>query len=130
MTHVSYADNLELQIWKVRYIENKIGKIQATFLTFVFIIPGSAIFTTFFQVSSSMYAGFFVITQNISRNPHLVTRLVSLSLGWTKLPFYINIAGPLTSSEISIQRALLKTLIHCNCFHGFFFFPRITFISP
>ena len=41
------ADNLEVKIWIVRCIENKIVKIQATLLISIFLIPGATIITIF-----------------------------------------------------------------------------------
>ena len=68
VNHVLSVDNLEGQIWIVRYIENKIGKTQATLLTFVFLIQGATNFTTFYQFSPSMYAALLGITQDTSGN--------------------------------------------------------------
>ena len=82
--HILCAENLEGQIYRVIYIDNKIGKTQATFLTFIFLIPGTNNLTTFPQTSSSMYYSLFEFTQNISGNPYLVTKLVPLSLWCTK----------------------------------------------
>ena len=51
VNHISSAENLEGKIWIVRYMENKIGKAQATLLNLVFLRPGVTTFTTFAQVS-------------------------------------------------------------------------------
>ena len=79
--HKLSENNLEGQRWIVRYIYDKIGKIQATLITSIFLIPGATTFTTFARVSSSMYAALFGITQDPSGNLYLVTKLVHMSLG-------------------------------------------------
>ena len=57
---------MEGQKRRVRYVENKIGKTEASLLTFIFLIPGDTTFTTFTQVSSSMYNALFGITHVIT----------------------------------------------------------------
>ena len=56
---ISSANNLERKIWIDIYIENKIGKAQATLFNFTFIILGATTFTTFAQVSSTFYDALF-----------------------------------------------------------------------
>ena len=69
VNHKSSEENLEVHRWRVIYIDNKMGKTQATLLTFIYLIPGDIAFTTFNQVSSSMYATLFEITQDNSGDP-------------------------------------------------------------
>ena len=57
------------------------GKIQARFLTLIFMIPGNTTFSTFTQVSSFMYADFFGIKQYTYGNINLVNKLVPMILG-------------------------------------------------
>ena len=64
--NVSFSYNIELKIWGVLYIENKINNTQATFLTFIFWIPGAPTFTTFAQVSSYIYVVLLGIAQDTS----------------------------------------------------------------
>ena len=116
--HKSSEDNLEGQRWIVRYIENKIGKTQATLLTFIFLIPGSTTFTNFSQVSSSIYAALFGTTHDPSCNPYIVTKLVPLSL-WCTFPPLPEVS--LDHSHLLYsqpEELLLKTLSHCNFFHS------------
>ena len=47
---MSSAENLEGHRLIVRYIENEIGKTEATLLTLIFIIPGATTLITFYQV--------------------------------------------------------------------------------
>ena len=110
VNHKSSEDNLEVQRLRVRYIENKIGKKQATLLTFIFLIPGATAFTTFSQVSSSIYAYLFVITQDNSGNPYIFTKLVTLSLGCTFAPFYRNITGPFTPAALPTQSTVIENI--------------------
>ena len=107
------TNNLKI-IWRNRcveldkYIINILKK--ATLLTSIFLIPGSAYFTTFAQVSSSMYAALFGITQDPSGNPYLVTKLLPLSLGCTFVPFARNITGPFTSAALPTRRTVMENL--------------------
>ena len=57
-----------------------------------------------------MNADLFGITQDPSGNLYLVTKLATLSLGYTKAPFDRNINVPFTPSEISIQRTVIENL--------------------
>ena len=98
--HISFAENLEGKILRVRYVENKIGKTQATLIKTVFIIPGATTFTTFTQFSSFTYAILFGITQDPSGNPYLVINLIYLSLGYNFLPFDINTTGTFTPAAL------------------------------
>ena len=110
VNHKSFEDNLEVQRWIVRYIENKIGKTQATLLTLIFLIPGAATFIDFAKVSLSMNDVFLGITQDTYENPYLVTKLVPLRLWCTFSPFARNITVPLTPSELPIQRTTIENL--------------------
>ena len=101
---------MEGQIWIFRYIENKIGKTQATLITFVFLIPEATTFTYLAQVSSSIYAALFGITQDTSGNPYLVTKLVTLSLGCNFVPFYRNITEQFTTPELPNVMNVTKNL--------------------
>ena len=116
--HKSSEENLEGQIWIVRYIENKIRKTQATLLILMFIIPGDTSLTNFYQVSSYMYAALFGITHDPSGNPYLVTKLVPMRLGYTFLPFYRNITGPFTPDTLSTQGTVTENLESLQFFHG------------
>ena len=106
------------QIWIVRYIENKIGKTQALLLTFIFLIPWDTTFTTFDEVSSSMYAALFGITHFPSGNPYLVTKLVPLSLCCTFSPFATNITGPFSPAALPTRSTVIENLESLNFFHG------------
>ena len=108
--HISSAYKFEGQRWRVRYIENKIFKTQATLLTLIFLIPGATTFTTFNQVSSSIYSNFFGITQDPSINLYLVTKLVPLSLGCNIFPFYRHFNQPFTPTALPIHRNVIEIL--------------------
>ena len=92
------------------FVENKIYQTKAAFLTSIFLIPGATTFTTFAQVSSSMYAALFGITQDPSGNPFLVTNLLPLSLGCTFVPFARNITVPLTPAALPTWRTVIENL--------------------
>ena len=127
--HISSAYNLEIQIWRARFIDNKIGKTQEKFLTFIFLIPGATNFTTFIQVSQSMYVSLFGINQESYINMYHVTKLVPLRLGCTKFPFDRNITGPFTHATLPTGRISIKILSCCNfSWWGFYLHP-IIFIS-
>ena len=110
VNHKSPEENLEWQIWIVRYIENKIGKTQGTLLKFIFLIPGTTTFNTLFQVSSSMYYAFLGITQDNSGNTYLVTKLISLILGCNFIPFSRNITGPFTLAALPIRSNVTENI--------------------
>ena len=107
------------------------GKTQATFLFFIFLVPGATTFTTFTQVSSSIYAAFFGITQDPSGKTYIVTKLVPLSLGCTFAPFSRNITGPFTPAALPTQMTVIENLESLQFFScwGLYFLPR-NFSSP
>ena len=105
-------------MWIVIYIENKIRKTQATLLTFIFLIPGATTFATFAQVSSSVYAALFGITQDLSGNPFLVIKFVPLSLGCNFVSSAINITGPLTPDALPTRRTVIENLELLQFFNG------------
>ena len=129
--HISSVESFERQIWIVIYIENRIGKTQATLLTFIFIIPGATTFTTFTQVSPSMNYDSFVITQDNFSNTYLVTNLVPLILACTKVPFARNITGIFTPTALQTQSTVIENIESLKSFswQGWGLIP-ITFISP
>ena len=113
--HVSSEDNLEGHIWIIRYIENKIGKTQATLITLIFLIPGTNTFTKFSQVSSSMYASFFrnhtrSFWQSLSSNQVVIS---DPRVHICTLP--LDRSYPLQSQPGGL---LLKTLSHCTFLLG------------
>ena len=108
--HKSYEENLEVHRWRVRYIDNKIGRTQATLLPLIYLISGDNNFTTFAQVLLSMYADLFGITQYPSGNTYLVTKLLHLSLGCNFVTFDINITGPFTPAALPTQRTIIENL--------------------
>ena len=113
-------------MWIVRYIENEIGKTQATLITFIFLIPGADTFVTFVQVPSSMYYALFGITQDPSVNPYIVTKFLPLSLGWTFVLFNRNITESFTPAGIPIQRTVIENLDSLNFFiEGLYFILKI-----
>ena len=73
-------------------------------LTAIFLIPWATTFTTFAQVSLSMYAALFGITQDPSGNPYLVTKLLPLSLGCTFVPYSMNIRIKVGKEENKIEQ--------------------------
>ena len=113
---------MEVHRWTVICIENKIGKTQATLITFIFLIPGAITFTAFAQLSSSMYTDLFGTTQDPSDNPYLVTKLLPLNLGCTFAPFSINITGTFTPLQSQPEVLLLITLSNYNFLMAVFVF--------
>ena len=102
-SHKSSSENLEEQ--RCRFKSNK-SKISHRH----FLIPGATTFITFSQVSSSLYAALFGITQDTSGNPYLVTKFLPLILGCNFFPFAINITGPFTPSALPNQRIAIENL--------------------
>ena len=58
-----------------------------------------------------MYATFFRITQDPSRNPYLVTNWIPLSLWCTFVPFARNINGPFTTAALPTRRNVIENLV-------------------
>ena len=130
--HIKYAENFERQIREVRYTENKMGKTKAKFFTLVFLLEGATTFTTFSQVLSSMNVAFFGTTQDISGNPNLVTKLITLILGCTKSTFARIITGQFTPGTLPIIRIAIYWKHWATKYFfivGFLFEPNKIYIS-
>ena len=65
-----------------------------------------------------MYATLFVITQDPFGNTYLVTKLLTLRLGFTFFPFSINITLPFTPATLSTQRTVIENVDSLQFFHG------------
>ena len=112
----SFENKLEWQRWIFRYVENKIGKTQATPLTYILLIPSANTFTTFSQVSSYMHTTLFGIIQDTSDIPYIVTKLLPLSLGCTKSTFTRNITKPFTPPALPIKKNSFEKLYSMQIF--------------
>ena len=113
------------------YIYTEQAKHKSTFPIFIFLISVSINFITFAQVSSSMYAALFGITQDSYGNPYLVTKLVPLILGCTKLPLAINITVMFVPTETLIQSIVIENLQSLQFFpwYGCFFAPNNFYLT-